>query len=147
MNSASVIAVLNRLSALHNRSLAVYLADAKPWAPGAGVSEAALNELRLLAEAHRNTVARLGKMILDRDGELMHGHFPLRFASYHDLSLSFLLGELVVRQEKLVEQIQECAVELAGRPLEKAVVEEILGQAKGHLESLREFLQPAHSAD
>ncbi len=145
MNSASVIDVLSRLSALHNRSLAIYLADAKPWAPGAGVSEEALSELRLLAASHRDTVGRLGTMILDRDGELMHGHFPLRFASYHDLSLSFLLGELATRQETLVEQIQECAAELEGHPLEQAVVEEILGQAKGHLESLRELLHPAHA--
>jgi hypothetical protein len=136
MNHSKSIDPLNRLYVLHNRSLPIYLRDAAPWTHGG--DEAAAQTLSHMIEDHAHTLERLGVMILDRDGALEHGRFPMEFTGWHDLAFDFILARLIERQRRDIRTIETCVRELEHDPQAKAVAEEILGQAKGHLDSLVE---------
>ena len=137
MNSVDTNAVLNRLLVLHNRSLAMYLSDAMPWS--VPEDESARAVLRQIADDHRAMVDRLGEMILEGDGTVAFGEYPLRFTAYHDLSFDFLLEKLIEDQKQLVDQIAQCVDQLRLTPPAQSIAQEALGEAKGHLESLEEL--------
>jgi hypothetical protein len=65
------------------------------------------------------------------------------FTAYHDVSFDFLLPILIDRQHKTIAYLQRCADQLNLAPMAKALVEETVGMAKGHLEALEELTRPA----
>jgi hypothetical protein len=137
MNAVSTNDVLNQLSVLHNRSLPMYLSYAAPWM-GRG-NEAAAQTLAQIVVDQQQTADRFGEMILENDGEVAQGQFPLAFASLHYLSFDFLLPKLIEHQKRDIAAIELCASRLSSSPLAKAVAEEALGAAKRHLDSLLEL--------
>lgn len=134
---SSTIDVLNRLSVAHSRSLSVYLSFAGPWV---SASESREREVLLqVAADHKRMTDRLGSMILDLGGSVEPGKFPLKYTALHDLALDYLLGLVVENQRQLVQTAEACAAELTLAPMARALAEEALGEAKGHLESLEEL--------
>jgi hypothetical protein len=140
MNLVDTNAVLNRLLVLHHRSLPTYLGYASPWVqPG---REAAAQTLQQIVAAHQRMVDRLGEAILEHRGTIEFGRFPFAFAALHDLSLDYLWSKLVAYQERAVAELQAAVDELRLAPVAQALAAEALGEAKGHLESLRELAAP-----
>jgi hypothetical protein len=137
MNSVDTNDVLRRLLILHQRSLPVYLSYAAPWQikshPRAG---AALDQI--VADQLR-TVDRLGTMLLDNNGTIDNGEFPMSFTSLHDLSTDYLISLCIERQKKLIVAIEKLAGLLDMAPFAQAAAREALGEAKGHLENLEEL--------
>ena len=139
MNSVSTNSVLNQLVALHHRSLAMYLSFASPtWILG---DDRARDTLQVIALDQQQTVDRLGELLLENNGAVNFGAFPMEFTGYHDLSFSFLLKKLIEGQRRAIMAIEKCVSQLALAPWAKAVAEESLGASKGHLESLLELRQ------
>jgi hypothetical protein len=137
MTADSTISALNRLLVIHNRSLAQYLSYASPtWHLG---DDEARATLRVVAADQHAFVDRLGELILQTGGTVEYGSFPLSYTGYHDLSSDFLLNKLVENQKQNVSAIEQCIPRLSRNPLAKALGEESLGAAKGHLESLQEL--------
>lgn len=134
MNQTSSLEILNRLVVLHNRSLPRYLSEARPWTQPR--DEAAWETLLQIAADQKAVVDRLGQMILDRGGVVELGEYPLQFTAKHDLSLEFLLRELVADQRRDVAVIEQSVGQLESDAMARAVAQEALGEAKGHLESL-----------
>ena len=64
----------------------------------------------------------------------------MEFTSLHDLSLDYLLGKLVQHQEETIREIDRCVGQLQTIPTIQAIAQEALGEAKGHLDSLRELV-------
>ena len=63
----------------------------------------------------------------------------MEFTGYHDLSLDFLITKLIEHQQKDIADIQ-AVVDAAEEGTDvRAIAEECLGAAKGHLESLDEL--------
>lgn len=141
MNSVDTNAVLNRLRVIHNRSLPTYVSYAVPWSHAGG--EAAAETLALVVSDHKDMVDRLGELILENGGTPEPGSFPIEFTSLHFLSLDFLLQKLARNQEKMIQEIGNCVEQLHLSPSSQAVAQEALGEAKGHLESLRELVSDA----
>lgn len=138
MKNTQSIRALNRLVAIHNRSLARYLASARPWTrPG---DEAAMTVLRLMAADQLKTVDRLAGLILELGGRVQMGEFPMDFTSLHDLNVDYLLQRVVAGHKRDIAAIEECVDELRLAPLARALAEESLGAAKGHLDSLQELI-------
>ena len=136
---ASTVDVLNRLLALHSRSLPTYLASARPW-----ISEneqEAMTVLRHIAESQGEMVERLGTLVVDEGGVPHIGEFPMMFTDMHDLSLDYILPRLVEWIESDIVTIRQCIGELNGAPPAKAIAEEALGAAQAHLDSLHELQQ------
>jgi hypothetical protein len=139
MSSLDTNAVLNRLLILHHRSLPVYLSYAIPWLHRD--NEAALEVLQSIAADHRALVDRLGELILDGNGVVAYGQFPLRYTALHDLSLDYLVQRLIEFENQFIPQISQCADQLRMSPAAQAVALEALGEAKAHRQSLEELTQ------
>ncbi len=137
MNSPTTIKVLNRLYLLYNWSLPIYLRDAGPWSRLQ--DEPAKQTLAHIIEDHESTSDRLGSMILDRNGIVEIGRFPMEFTGWNDLSFDFILQRLLEWQRRNIRTLERCVGELDGDPAARAVAEELLGEAKGHLESLNDL--------
>jgi len=129
--------VLNRLLILHHRSLPMYLSYAAPWQLQAQPRTAAVLE-QTVADQKR-TVDRLVAMLLENNGQLDHGEFPMSFTGLHDLSADYLIALCIDRQKKLINVIERYASELNLAPFAQAATREALGEAKGHLENLQEL--------
>jgi hypothetical protein len=141
MTADSTVALLNRLLAAHNRTLAQYLRYASPtWHRG---DERAQAILAAIGSDQQSIESRLGELIVELGGTLDFGSFPMRFTGYHDLGFDFLLKKLIEDQRRLISVTEQCASKLSHHSLAKALAEEAMGAAKGHLESLLELQQPA----
>lgn len=67
----------------------------------------------------------------------------MSFTAKNDLSLTYLRREVIEHQEQDIASIERCVERLEGVPTLRSLGEEILGNAKGHLEILKG--QPASS--
>ena len=137
-DAIKAIRVLNDLLRILCRSLPAYLADAKPWAQ---------SEDRQLRVALSHLVAdqqryaqRVAEAIAERGGRPDPGRFPAEFTAKHDLSIEFLRKEVIGQQEQNVLAIERCAAQVEDVAVLHALAEEILGNAKGHLDVLKEML-------
>lgn len=139
--SVETNAVLNRLSVIHSRSLAMYLSYAAPWS---AESNGAADTLKAIVADQKRIADRVGEMIVESNGDVDPGAFPMRFTSLHDLSFRFLLDKLIEHQKRDIVAIEQCTAQLTTAPLAKAVAQDALGAAKAHLESLKELQQPRH---
>ena len=138
MTALSTNDLLNRVLVVHNRSLATYLHDAMPWVRYG--DNRAMDTMRQIVRDQKQVVERLVAMITDNNGAAEHGEYPMPFTAYHDVSFEWLLPMLIQRQQKTIQYLQKCAEQLALAPMARAVVEETVGMAKGHLEMLEELL-------
>ena len=137
MNSLKAIQSLNKLLSLLCRSLPAYLADAKPWAQS-GDQKLRVSLDNLVADQQRYA-RRVDEAIKEHGGRPDPGRFPMNFVAKNDLSLGFLLQEIVVHQEQDISMLERCAVQLEGISSLHALAEEILGNARGHLDILKEM--------
>jgi hypothetical protein len=139
MPAADTTDDLNRLLVIHHRSLPMYLGYAKPYAVRG--DERAEEVLANIVEQQKEMVDRIGALIVERGGVVQHGEFPMYFTGLHDLSLDYLVRRMIADQKRDVAAIEQCVRQLEGDPLGKALAEEALGAAKGHLDSLTELVQ------
>lgn len=137
MSPPSTTDLLNRLLVLQVRSLPMYLSYAPPHELDRNAQ--AKGVLSQIVEDQRQTVDRLGSLILEHGGTIDNGEFPMSFTSLHDLSLAYLLKLLIERQERTIAFSESLADQLAKAPYAQAAAREAVGQAKGHLENLREL--------
>lgn len=138
MKALEVIAVLNELLRILCRSLPAYLANAKPWAQSEdGQLREALDHL----VADQQRYARLvGDAVTAHGGRPDPGQFAMHWMAKHDLSLGFLVREIILHQEQDVAAIEQCAAELEEIASLHSLAEEILGNARGHLDILKEIV-------
>jgi hypothetical protein len=137
MSPPSTIDVVNRLLVLHERSLPMYLSYARPDRIAAHPDASAV--LDQIVEDQKRTIDRLATIVLEGGGTVDFGEFPMAFTSLHDLALEYLLKLLVERQTKLVAACDNLSSLLAAAPYAQAAAREALGEAKGHLENLKEL--------
>jgi hypothetical protein len=136
--------VLNRLLVILYRSLPMYLADAVPWAhPG---DEKARHVLSHIVADCRTYSGRIAELLLSRRQRVNFGEYPMTFTDTHDLSLDYLLNELVYYQKQDLAAVEDCVIILKMDHAARALAEEVAGNARGHLESLTELLrQPVNA--
>ena len=132
----SSVALLNRLLAIHGRSLVLYLSSAAPWVREGQGEAAAL--LSTMAVEQNEIVDKLGGMIVDAGGRVEPVGFPMEFTGYHDLSLDYLLSKLIELQQRDIDEIQSVVEAAPDGTTTQSVAQDALGSAKGFLESLRE---------
>ena len=142
MTELSTADILNRVLIVHNRSLPMYLHDALPWVRHG--EDGSMETMRQIVRDQKQVVDRIGAMILDNTGVFEQGEYPLSFTGYHDMAFDWVLNLAIERQQKTISYLQKCAEQLSLAPMAKAVVEETVGMAKGHLEMLQELTTPAN---
>ncbi len=135
--------LLDELVRLHRFSLIRYLRYADPWAENREATEV----LRQISDMQEATAERLETVILEHDGPLPVGDFPLEYTSLNDVALQYVLPKAVAYQRALIAALRDAVDQLDNEPRLQAMVEEALGEAKGHLETLEELAgTPAASA-
>jgi hypothetical protein len=134
---SSTAAIMNRLLALHQRSLPMFLTYAAPWTSTHDLK--AVQTLRYLVEDQKRLAARMADYMLERRWRIDNGEFPLEFTGLHDVSLEYLWQKLIDAEKSDIAAIQQCIAGLASDPFARALAEEALGSARGHLESLEEI--------
>ncbi len=137
-----ILDLLAELVRLHRYSLVRYLRYADPWAENREATEV----LRQISDMQEAAAERLETVILQYDGELPVGDFPLEYTSLHDLALNYLLPKAIEHQRGLVASLRDAVGQLDDEPEIQALVEEALGEAKGHLESLEELVTAKSAA-
>lgn len=129
--------VLNRLLAIHYRSLPMYLVWACPYRRPQ--DEQAWKVVHQIVDDQKATAARIVELIQDRNQRVAYGDFPITFTGSHDLAMSYLVRRLSEWQRGTVAAIQQCYDALANDPIAQALADESLGAARGHLETLEEL--------
>jgi hypothetical protein len=129
--------LLNRLYVLHHRSLPMYLHYAPPYQ--LGQNGKARSTLAQIVADHTHAADRLANLILENGGLVDPGEFPMSFTGLHDLSVEYLLGQVIDRQKRHIKVCEQLAKQLAADPLAQAKALEIVGEAKGHLANLEEL--------
>jgi hypothetical protein len=133
------IDVLGRLFRVLYRSLPTYLAGADPWThPG---DEPAAKVLADIVADQRLYAGRIAEAILQKRGRVDNGDFPMEFTELNMLSFDYLLTEMARRQKQDIAAIERCVADLAGDLELQVLAEEVLGNARGHLESLHEAVK------
>ncbi|MGD9647811.1 MAG: ferritin-like domain-containing protein [Pirellulales bacterium] len=133
------IDVLNHLLATLQRSLAEYLQSSRYWTHRGDERAEAI--VLHLVEDQRAYMARLASLILERHGQIEPSSFPMEFTDLNLLSLDYLLQELVGHQRATIETIEECIDDLGADRPARELAEEILGNARGHLENLESVVK------
>jgi len=128
---------LNRLLTIVYRSFPMYLSDACPWVHD-GDSRARQLLDRIVAD-YRLYSQRISNLLLNRRALAGFGDYPMAFTDTHDLSLDYLVSELIAYQKQDVAALEKCAADLKNDPAAHSLAEEVLGNARGHLESLQEL--------
>ena len=138
MISLQEIQSLNELLRILCRSLTAYLADARPWAQSDDQQlRVALDHL--VADQQRYA-RRVSEAIAELGGRPDPGPFAMSFTAKNDLSLDYVLQEVTKAQQQDVSAIEHCATQLETVAALHSLAEEILGNARGHLEILQETL-------
>jgi uncharacterized protein (DUF305 family) len=140
MPTANVPHILNRLLATLNRSFAMYLSYAMPYFSQR--DEAARNVFDNIVADQKNYVKKLGEMIMEHHGRADMGDFPMVYTDSHDLSLEYLIREMTKLHQIDLRLIENAERELSAArdPGALALVQEILGNARGHLENLKQLV-------
>ena len=134
------VALLNRLLAILCRSLPQYLRWSRPHvAPG---ETGVLETLGGIANDEDVLAQRVGAMIVDARALPRTGEFPMEFTDFHDLGLNFLVAAATRYQRQNAADIQQVVDRSESLPAVRAIAEEALGMAKGHLDALLELASP-----
>ncbi len=138
--------VLNHLLGLLCRSLPMYLRDSAPCAYAA--DEKSLRVLTSVCEDQAALAYRVAELVQERHGVPDTGEYPLFFTAVHDLSFEYLLQRSIDGQKRDVAAIEQCVQQLRADARARALAEECLGSARGHLETLEELAasQPSRAA-
>jgi hypothetical protein len=137
MTAAVANAALNHLLVIVYRSFPMYLADASPWTRRG--DDRARRVLEHVVADERMYAGRITDLLLDRRSLAGFGEYPMAFTDTHDLSLDYLINELIHYQKQDIAGIERCVAALTRDPEGRAIAEEVLGNARGHLESLEEL--------
>jgi len=140
MPTANVPHILNRVLATLNRSFAMYLSYAMPYFSQR--DEAARSVFENIVADQKNYVKKLGELVVAYHSRADQGDFPMVYTDCHDLSLEYLIREMTKLHQVDIRAIESAERELspARDPAALALVQEILGNARGHLENLKQLV-------
>ena len=142
-HSNQVIDALNCLHAIHCQSLPVYLDATSPWYGPESAN--AQTPVAQIIRDQKEMASRIGARILE-SGITPYRGVPEDFTWLNDLSLEFLVGKLLQHQQQDVEKIDDITTEIGHHDvMAKALADEALGMAKGHLQSLTEMVSQTTS--
>lgn len=144
MPQPSLYHLLNQLLGIVGRSFPQYLRYSRPYMPPG--SEAIAETIEAIVHDQDVLAERIGQLLVDAEASLRPGGFPMEYTDTHDLSIDYQLAAAIGYQRQDIESIRSLIDELQSYPEAKALGEEALGMAKGHLESLQEVVPTGSAA-
>jgi len=138
MIEPSTVQNLNRLLAIMDRSFPQYLQYSRPYVPPG--RDELVETLESIVSDQNAICERISQILLDAHAPLRTGEFPMDYTDKHDLDIDYLVRVAADYQEQDIASIAQLVEQLQTAPAAKALAEEALGMAKGHLDSLRELV-------
>ena len=99
-----------------------------------------METVELIVDDQNGIADRVSQAIIDLQALPRSGEFPIEYTDTHDLDVDFLMNMATAYQQQDIDAISEIIEQLQLAPAAKALSEEALGMARGHLESLRELV-------
>ena len=137
MPPSDTVHILNRVLAVLCKSFPQYIMYSRPYIPR--TRQQVLDTFEEIASDQTMLAERISQLVFDAGGLAQLGDFPMEFTDTHDLNINHLLREAIRYQREEVATLQVCRDALTLAPTARALVEEAVGMAKGHLESLEEL--------
>jgi hypothetical protein len=137
MERALLVAILNELLGLEQRSLAPRLLESTVSV--SSLAAPALGLVQRMTTTTREHRAALAKLILELGGTPGPRGYGIATADLHFQDLQHVLPRLVANEEALVRNFTPAAQRLAGEPRAMAVVTRILQRHQQDLQALREL--------
>jgi bacterioferritin (cytochrome b1) len=128
---------LNRVLAVLCKSFPQYVKFSRPYIPRS--RQEVLDTIEQIASDQTMLAERISQQVSEAGGLPQLGNFPMEFTDTHDLNINHLLREAIRYQREEITTLAACRDELSQSPTARALVEEAVGMAKGHLESLEEL--------
>ena len=145
MDREQVIEVLNCVLRTLHRSLPMYVQQGRRLWATSGV-ESLQRVLAEIAADQQYYVARIGRVICEQlDGCVEAGQFSLDFTSINDVSVAWIWRRVIELHERDIASIERCREKLTDAPAVQALIEEVLGNARGHLQTLQELAPSAQN--
>jgi hypothetical protein len=135
MSNQNIINTLQRLFALQYRSFTSYLRYGHPYH-----READAETLEILNDITTDQMEICGKIteLLDTFNQVpLPTDFPMVYTDSHDLSVDFLIADLIYYQKLDIEEIHKYISDLSECDDAKKIAEEALGREKAHLDTLQ----------
>jgi hypothetical protein len=134
----NTVLTLNRLLALLGGSLPMYLVSAPPHRQHG--EEIAWEVLRHIIDDQKLMIDKIADYIESIDGTPNMGEFPMEFTGMHDLSMDYILQQVLKRQKNEVALIEHLSEQLKAGSQARALAQESLGAAKAHVQSIEESI-------
>lgn len=131
------VTTLNRMVKMLLGSFPVYLETTRPWS--IRDPKDVCGRLTLVASDQRAMADRLIKKIRLFGVEVDPVGFPCEFTGFNDLEVTKTLDIAIKRQRSIVQRLAEEAALLAEYEGLVSVVQETVGNARGHLASMEEL--------
>ncbi len=144
MPQSNLAPILNKLLAVIGRSFPQYVRYARPYVPPG--REMVLETICAICRDQDGLAERIGLMLAEKEFAVRPGGFSMEYTDTHDLGIDYLLSAAVKYQRQDIRVISQLVEQLQLFPAGKALAEEALGMAKGHLETLQELLPQASPA-
>lgn len=140
MPQESPAKLLYQLLAVVGKSFPQYLQYSRPYIPAG--REGVMETLQTIVHNQDGFAERISRMIADLGYPVRRGEFPMAFTDSHDLGIDYQIAAAIEYQQQDIESIGRIVSQLQFFPAAKALAEEALGLAKGHLDTLQELATP-----
>ncbi len=140
--NAPTVALLQEIVRRESLSMLTYVGEAFPWTPPREADT--LARVKQLVAEHNEVVTGLGRYLTSLRHPLTFlGSFPSSFTTINFLSLSYILGQLVVAERTGIAALERDLAALHDKDAHTRL-EHLLHVKKKHLETL-EFLAASHT--
>jgi hypothetical protein len=102
--------------------------------------EKAWETLRRIMDDQHLMIDKIAEQVESSDGSPNMGEFPMDFTGAHDLSMAYMMQQVLERQRQEVGAIERLSSQLDSGSQAKALAQEALGAAKAHVQSLEECI-------
>lgn len=134
MTETEELAILNQAFVRVYRSFGQYLREAAP------VFDVGEETIQAILDRQADDVERLGEYLVQEQGHVFPGAFPMEYSDLHFLKSSRLLQDWTAFQERHVQSLEGDLSRLEGSGSEGALLlTEIVKHEKEHLDRLREL--------
>ena len=94
--------------------------------------------LRHIIDDQKLMIDKIAEHIESLDGTPDMGEFPMAFTGMHDLSMDYIMQQVLKRQKNEVLLIEQLSEQLEPGSQARALAQEALGAAKAHVQSIEE---------
>lgn len=123
-------------------SLLQYVAENSPWTPYA--DEASVQKLQTIVARQNAQIQRLADFIVNRQGFLPGGSYPVEFTDLQYLSLAYLLKKLIPDQQRVLDVLEANRKQVETDPGARDMLTQLEVGVAENLQNLKELAQPSN---